>query len=109
MTHENWGAARYRVTRTDGTAHDITVKGRCRWALDNLIRAGLNGCTPIDHPGPRWSAYRWSLVHEHQVEIETRHEKHGPPFDGTHARYILISKVERLPYATPAEVDGGTA
>lgn len=109
MKHETWGAARYRVTRTDGTIHHFVVKGRDKWALENLISAGEAGCTPIDNPAPRWSAYRWNLVHEYRVEIDTLHEKHGPPFEGTHARYLLRSKVERLPWATPAEVDGGKA
>ena len=109
MKHENWGDARYRVTRTDGTEREFFVKGRDRWALQNLMDAGPAGCTPIDHPGPRWSAYVFSLKNECGVEIETRHEKHGPPFEGTHARYILVSKVERLPWIAPAKTEGAKA
>ena len=71
--------------------------------------AGPSGCTPIDHPGPRWSAYVHSLKNDYGVEIETRHEKHGPPFAGTHARYVLVSKVERLHWIAAAKVDGGKA
>jgi hypothetical protein len=109
MKHESWAAARYQVTRTDGSENVAIVKGRNRWALEKLMDAGPAGCTPIDQPGPRWSAYRFNLVHYYGVEIETRHEKHGPPFAGTHARYTLVSKVTRLPWATPAEADGGEA
>src|SRR5665811_1625975 len=32
-------------------------EGRDAWALDQLIRAGKRGCTPIDNPAPRWSHY----------------------------------------------------
>jgi hypothetical protein len=33
------------------------VLGRGAWALLELKAANDNGCTPIDHPGPRWSGY----------------------------------------------------
>jgi hypothetical protein len=65
-----------------------TYQGREAWALRELIRAGERGCTPIDHPGPRWSAYVFQLRRDGLV-IETRHESHGGPFPGNHARYIL--------------------
>ena len=88
-----WHSAPFRVLKTDGTEAQISVKGRDRWALENLIAAGPKGCTPLDHPGPRWSAYVHALRHECGVQIETVHEKHGPPFEGSHARYVLISRV----------------
>lgn len=90
---EQWRLARFKVSRTDGTSHEILVKGRWRWALECLLRAGPKGCTPIDTPGPRWSGYVHLLRHEYQVEIETIREKHGGPFEGTHARYVLKSGV----------------
>lgn len=95
MTAErkNWGPARYEITRTDGTTHHVVVCGRVHWALWHLMQEGEKGCTPIDHPGPRWSAYVHSLRHEYRVEIETIHEKHGAPFEGTHARYVVKSKI----------------
>lgn len=95
MTKERkmWGPSRFRITRTDGTSHDIVVTGRLHWALWHLMKEGQRGCTPIDHPGPRWSAYVHVLRHEYQVEIETIHEKHGAPFEGTHARYVARSKI----------------
>ncbi len=89
-----WGNARFKITRTDGAVSEITVKGRNRWALENLMMAGPQGCTPIDQPGPRWSAYTFNLRHEYGVEIETLHEKHGAPFEGTHARYVAKSRIE---------------
>jgi len=73
----------------------VTVVGREAWALNHLISAGECGCTPIDHPGPRWSHYTWKL-RGYGFAIETIHEKHGGQFPGTHARYRLGSKVNVL-------------
>jgi hypothetical protein len=74
----------------------FTVCGRDAWALLELIRAGSNGCTPIDNPGPRWSAYVHALRFERGLQIETVHEAHRGPFPGNHARYILTSAIEVL-------------
>lgn len=86
-----------KLTVTAGLAPDgpaFTVKGRYAWALLELHKAGAHGCTPIDNPGPRWSAYIHVLRHEHGLAIETIHETHRGPFPGTHARYILRSVVD---------------
>lgn len=71
-----------------------TASGRIAWALLELLTAGARGCTTIDHPAPRWSAYIFKLRHENSLAIETLHERHGGLFAGNHARYILRSKVE---------------
>ena len=73
----------------------MTVVGRDAWALRNLVKAGEAGCTPIDHPGPRWSHYVFKL-RGFGFLIETVNENHGGQFAGTHARYVLRSKVEIL-------------
>jgi hypothetical protein len=70
----------------------VPVKGRVAWALRHLIDAGPTGCTPITTPGPRWSHYVWCL-RQHGIRVATIHESHGGPFAGTHARYVLRSKV----------------
>ena len=93
MTIQNWGLTPFTVCEHDGSDRTIYVRGRDRWALESLIRAGDKGCTAIDHPGPRWSAYVHDLRHEHGLDIETLTEEHGPPFGGTHGRYILRSAV----------------
>jgi hypothetical protein len=62
--------------------------------LLELLKAGANGCTPIDNPGPRWSGYVFNLKREYGLDIETRHERHHGNFPGTHARYVLLSAVE---------------
>ena len=72
------------------------VQGRDAWALLQLVAAGKSGCTPITHPGPRWSAYVHALRHEQGLNIETVNENHGGPFAGTHARYVLHSPIEIL-------------
>lgn len=77
----------------------FTVVGRDAWALCELIMAGERGCTPIDNPGPRWSAYVHALRTEHRLAIETVDERHGGQFAGTHARYILRELVEVIAYA----------
>jgi hypothetical protein len=72
----------------------FTVTGRDAWALLELVTAGPKGCTSIDNPGPRWSAYVHMLRHGYGLAIETRHEAHKGQFPGTHARYVLSSVVE---------------
>ena len=67
--------------------------GRLAWALHALIVAGEKGCTPIDHPGPRWSGYVHKLRRPGLV-IETCEERHAGRFPGRHARYILRSRIE---------------
>jgi hypothetical protein len=79
------------IVTVDGRT--FTLKGRVAWALCELHRAGTRGVTPFDAPGPRWSAYVHALRREHLLDIETVHEKHGGPFPGQHARYILRSRV----------------
>ncbi|MBB4255436.1 hypothetical protein [Rhizobium sp. BK008] len=77
----------------DGTP--TKVVGRDAWALQNLVKAGEGGCTPIDHPGPRWSHYVFKL-RRFGFTIQTLDETHGGPFPGSHARYVLRSEVEIL-------------
>ncbi|MFD1791502.1 hypothetical protein ACFSE0_07605 [Ochrobactrum teleogrylli] len=99
---ERWASAAFAVTNGTSTPFTIAVKGRDRWALESLINAGKAGCTPIDHPGPRWSAYVFKL-RGFGVDIETIHEKHEGSFSGTHARYVLHSAV------TPFDKKGAAA
>lgn len=90
-----WGKALFSVQSDNSETRQIEVGGRERWALECLIAAGPKGCTPIDTPGPRWSAYAFSL-RQLGVEIETLYEPHGGPFKGVHGRYRLVSKVSRV-------------
>jgi hypothetical protein len=78
----------------------ITPAGRDAWALSSLIAAGAAGCTPIDHPGPRWSGYVFKLKRIYGLNVETITEMHGGTFAGKHARYVLRSKVQ---FADPAD------
>lgn len=70
----------------------VRLIGRDAWALKCLISAGERGCTPIDHPGPRWSAYVHKL-RKFGFTVETINESHEGAFAGTHARYVLRNKV----------------
>lgn len=85
----------------DGSPFIVT--GRNAWALLELHSAGKTGCTPIDNPGPRWSAYVFNLKREHGLAIETAHESHRGPFPGSHARYFLKSNVEIVSRSDKAE------
>lgn len=75
-------------TVEDASGRQLHFVGRVAWALRALIEAGERGCTPIDTPGPRWSAYVFRLRRE-GLDIETITETHGGPFPGSHARYVL--------------------
>lgn len=99
--------AKFIVTaRTIADGRAFIVKGRDAWALLELVKAGANGCTPIDNPGPRWSGYVFNLKHTHGLDIETRHEPHRGQFPGTHARYVLLSAVEVANAAGSIPIDG---
>ncbi|MCA3519922.1 MAG: hypothetical protein IOC80_04280 [Rhodobacter sp.] len=87
-----WGKAQFAIVGDDGGENIITVQGRDRWALECLVAAGAKGVSPIDHPGPRWSAYTFNL-RALGVRIETVTEPHAGPFAGHHARYVLRSRV----------------
>jgi len=84
----------YHITPEAGEPFDLYVKGREAWALDRLRWAGANGCTPIEQPAPRWSAY----IHKLRalgVPIETVTEPHGGDFAGHHGRYVLRATVQK--------------
>ncbi|MGR3539939.1 MAG: winged helix domain-containing protein [Hasllibacter sp.] len=87
-----WGEAPFTVTPDTGEPFIICPKGRVRWALECLLKAGAKGCTPITMPGPRWSDYVFKL-RAMGVDIETVHEDHGGDFPGHHGRYVLRSRV----------------
>jgi hypothetical protein len=69
------------------------LSGRLAWALHALIIAGQNGCTPLEHPGPRWSGYVYRLRLA-GLPIETIDECHAAPYPGRHARYVLRATIE---------------
>jgi len=77
--------------------HDkvLSFNGRAAWALTNLIHAGDDGCTPIEHPGPRWAHYVF-LLRRAGVDVETIHEAHAGSFSGHHARYVLRTRLQIL-------------
>lgn len=71
--------------------------GRVAWALNELVAAGERGCTPITHPGPRWSGYVHRL-RQAGINVLTHDEKHAGTYKGSHARYCLgvtVNVIER--------------
>lgn len=96
--------ATFRVHNPDGTSRTVEPIGRDAWTLDELVKAGPRGCTPIDNPAPRWSGYVHKLRNKYGLAIRTIEEKHGGTFSGTHARYVLTDQVECIArYGNAAE------
>ena len=83
------------VARIGERADPQTFTGRVAWALDNFVAAGVSGCTPITHPGPRWSDAVMKLRRQ-GLDVETIYERHGGAYAGNHGRYLLHSTVEIL-------------
>jgi hypothetical protein len=80
---------------SDNAVAPVTVTGRVAWALDELIKAGSDGCTPITTPAPRWSDYVRRL-RTAGFSVRTINEKHGGAYPGRHGRYVLESEVAVL-------------
>ncbi|MCF6118519.1 hypothetical protein L2449_16705 [Mesorhizobium muleiense] len=83
------------LVKIEPDGQTMRLDGRVAWAMKQLIDAGPRGCTPITHPGPRWSDYVFK-ARALGFGIETVHEGHGGQFPGHHARYILHSKLTIL-------------
>ncbi len=88
-------SSRFALHHADGSIQILDLEGREEWALSHLLASGAVGCTPISHPGPRWSDYVFKL-RRRGVNITTETEHHDGPYAGTHGRYVLVSKVDRL-------------
>ena len=86
---------RFRIYRHDGEAVFMDLKGREAWALRELLTAGPGGITSLENPAPRLSDYIFKL-RKRGIEVATVTEIHGGEFAGTHARYVLRTKVERV-------------
>ena len=78
---------RVRIGSSDGPV--VSLIGRDAWAFPKSTNA--RDCTPIDHPGPRWSAHVHKL-RKAGFSIETVTEAQGGRFAGKHARYVLRSE-----------------
>ena len=85
----------FRVSNADKKSFRLALRGRNAWAMKQLMDAGAVGCTPINNPAPRWSAYIHNL-RCFGVQIRTITEQHGGEFAGNHARYVLTSDVVQL-------------
>ncbi|MCF6124370.1 hypothetical protein EN904_14795 [Mesorhizobium sp. M7A.F.Ca.CA.001.07.2.1] len=80
------------IVKVEPDGNPIRLDGRVAWAMRELVKAGQSGCTPITHPGPRWSDYTHKL-RKLGFAIETEYESHGGPFAGSHGIYRLSSPV----------------
>lgn len=84
----------YHIQPEGDEPFTIYAKGHDAWALDRLSEAGPKGCTPIEQPAPRWSAYVFNLRNQ-RVPIETVTEPHQGEFAGTHGRSVLRAVVRK--------------
>jgi hypothetical protein len=101
-------AHRYTVTEPEGGCRSIEItEARTAWALDELLAAGSEGCTPLTTPGPRWSSYVHKLRHRHGLDVRTITEQHTGEFAGHHARYVLASKVAKAAEMTRPQIVPG--
>ena len=90
------GAVTKLLARIGTTGREIKVSGRNAWMLNELVKAGPAGVSPLDaSPAMRVAHYVFRLRRE-GVAIETVDEKHGGTFSGVHARYRLLVPVEIL-------------
>lgn len=85
--------ARVAITVQSYDGERFSFEGREAWALNTLIQAGERGCSTIDRPAPRLSAYVHKLRKAGLI-IETINERHRGQFPGTHGRYVLRSEVK---------------
>lgn len=92
--------SRFTLHVGDGSQQILDLAGREEWALSHLLAAGDHGCTPITTPGPRWSDYVFKL-RRRGILVDTITEPHAGPYPGTHARYRLRSRIERLTGVVP--------
>lgn len=79
----------------NGKEKEVLLIGRNLWALRELIKAGKAGCTPINNPAPRWSAYVHNL-RKLGINIETIRLPHGGSFPGSHGKYVLHTFVRLM-------------
>lgn len=86
------GPRAFQIQNGDEPPFIVHLRGRQRWALEQLIRAGNAGCTPLHNPALRWSGYV-HVLRALGIVIETIREEHGGDFPGHHARYVLRSAV----------------
>ncbi|CUK08397.1 hypothetical protein PH7735_03240 [Shimia thalassica] len=93
MTDIKSSKTTFTDTTPQGETFNLLLAGRNRWAMEQLIKAGVKDCTPSDTPAPRWAAYTHNL-RSFGVPIETANEKHKGPYPRTHARYVLRAQVK---------------
>ena len=69
--------------------------GRPAWAIENLMSNGPKGFRTIDCSATQLPFYIFELRRA-GIVIKTIMEKHGGPFAGRHARYVLESKLQKV-------------
>ena len=86
---------------TSDTSITLHLKGRLDWTLQELVKAGESGITPLHNPAPRVFHYVMTLRRK-GVAIATDMQPHGGDFPGEHGVCRLKSAV------TIEQVEGRT-
>ena len=92
-TPKKWGPAPYTFTEKDGTTTVVILKGRVRWAVEELRKAGAEGRTGREALGPRWAAYIHTAKHFHGIPIRDEWEAHEGEHPGRHKRWFLACDI----------------
>ena len=92
-TPKKWGPAPYQFTDHTGETRVVTIKGRVRWAVEELRKAGAEGRTGREALGPRWAAYIHTAKHVHGIPIRSEWEKHEGEHPGKHKRWFLACDI----------------
>jgi hypothetical protein len=70
----------------------LHLKGHLAWTMQELVKAGEKGITPLHNPVPRVSHYVMTLRRKGDA-IDTDMQPHGGAFPGKHGVYRLKSAV----------------
>ena len=92
-----------RIVKAKNDNHiGFIFSGRPAWALETVCANGSQGLRTIDCPATQLPFYIWQLRQELGDDaVITKTEKHGGPFAGNHARYVLADETLRVERCEP--------
>ncbi len=96
-----WNRRSYRRFVVNEDYHTAVVNIPCEeaWALERLIEAGEDGCTPVSHPAPNWHGLVQRLRAK-DIAIGCVPEPNDGTYPGFLVRYFLRASVREIPPAT---------
>ncbi|WP_173088747.1 hypothetical protein [Devosia sp. 1635] len=92
MTQPAFNGKLHFVARASGGLM-TEVHDRVAWALLQLIRSGVNGCSVVTHPAPNWPEYVEAMRQQRfDIRIETMCT--SDIFEESYPKYVLQSNVK---------------